>query len=179
MKKHIISSISALTFSIITSNAFAAHDAGAYAEVNLGWADASQMPDSLFEPSVTVHASGPGANANLGYQFNRFFAAEAGYTYYAKDINLSLGDAAVKGILPVGDNFSLFAKLGGSYVGGSLALYAKGKAPGASVFYGAGAAYAITPALDINLQYQGASNDFLPGGVVTVGLVSAGLTYHF
>lgn len=172
MKKNIISII---TLSILTSSAFAAHNSGAYVEANVGGAYASTKID-FFGTTDTESASAVGANANLGYQFNRFIAAEVGYTYYGNDIDASMGDVAVKAILPITDDFSLFGKLGAGYIGANNNDH--GSFDEWAGVYGIGAAYAITPSLDVNVQFQGATiwNAF---GDTNIGLVSGGLTYHF
>lgn len=73
--------------------------------------------------------SGFAWNANLGYQFSQYFAIESGYTqfanvnesgtffnlpYTAKNKYYGI-DLLLKGILPVTQNFNLFAKLGVMY----------------------------------------------------------------
>jgi hypothetical protein len=58
---------------------------------------------------------------NSGYNFNKFFAIEAGATGVAKDGNSTydagqrIYDLSVKGTLPMGDHFDLFAQAGGAY----------------------------------------------------------------
>jgi opacity protein-like surface antigen len=73
--------------------------------------------------------SGFAWNANLGYQFSRYFAIETGYTQFpdmtetrtflgvtSSSKNTFYGfDLLLKGILPVTNNFNLFAKAGAMY----------------------------------------------------------------
>ena len=55
--------------------------------------------------------------ANIGYNFNKNFAIEAGYTNFMQGANeqfeqLGVTDLAVRGTLPLNDTFSLFGRLG-------------------------------------------------------------------
>lgn len=162
--KKILAVISAgLALASLNNTSFAAiHDGGAYIEGNIGTLYSSF---SLFDDEYTKFGS-VGLNTNLGYQFNRYLAAEAGYTSYGSN-SLNNVDVAAKFILPVTNDFSLSAKIGPAYIFKS----------GDSEFVplaGIGAAYSITQSMDINVQAQGISNGFF-----SIGLISGGLTYHF
>jgi len=170
MKKLIVKNFTVIALSTLACTAFATHDKGAYVEANVG---GSYGTFSFFDYSTTTSAIG--GNLNAGYQFNRYFAAEVGYTYFGGDLDLSMGNISAKGILPLNEKFNLFAKLGAGY----MAPNTGGEGGGLGVAtYGIGAAYAITPSLDINTQFQGAWM-WQGFGSSTFGLVSGGLTYHF
>lgn len=115
--------------------------------------------------------SGATLNASLGYQFNPYFAVEAGYNPFllrqGKYLNGAV--AATKLILPFGQQqrMHLFAKLG------AIGLLSS-KDSAATIFAGVGAGYRVTQRLDFNMQLQGAI-----AGFVNIGTLSAGITYHF
>lgn len=143
------------------------HDNGAYIEGNIGTLYASTH---FWGVNYTYFGS-VGANANVGYLFNRYFATEMGYTNYtlSRD-SLNNVDVALKGILPFtiqNHDVSLFAKVGPAYVfsGGSGEVVP---------FAGIGASYRLTSHLDANIQAQGLTNGFF-----SLGLISGGLTYYF
>lgn len=137
---------------------------GAYVEAGAG---ATLYHVDLFVEDQGV--SGFGANAAVGYQFNPYVALEAGYFMVTPDNTsvLSAPNVSVKGILPIGNRFSLFAKLG------AVGLFAKGQSAGAP-FAGVGMGVALTKNLDITVQVQGAIFAW-----AQVGVATAGLTYHF
>ena len=89
-------------------------------------------------------------NANLGYQFNKFIAAEVGYISLPQFRNNNstvikdgyVIDLAVKGIIPVNDKLQLYGKLG---VGDSTAHYGNGLGSHDEIVpvYALGASYAL------------------------------------
>lgn len=70
---------------------------------------------------VNTTYTGLGLNVNAGYLFNPYFAVEGGFTFAPSSPNWNSGnnyymvDAAAKGILPLGNVFSLYGKLGIAY----------------------------------------------------------------
>lgn len=140
----------------------AIHDHGAYVEGNVGTLYSSF---SFFGENYTQFGS-VGANANLGYHFNKYFAAEAGYTNYGANA-LNNIDVAARFSLPLTNDFSLFAKIGPAYV-------FKNSDRTLVPFAGIGASYSLTQQLDANVQVQSISDGFF-----SLGLLSGGLTYHF
>lgn len=146
---------------------------GVYAEAGAGVL-VLRIHDSLDDTS-DAGVGGLAANAAVGYQFNKNFAAEVGYI----PVGVILGEglhtvhANVKGILPVGNRATVYAKAGVANT--SFAGYSK-----AGLFSGVGASYAVTHKLDVNTQLQGTyltagkNSDNVMGGALT-----AGLTYHF
>jgi len=166
MKLKIVSMLTSFILALSFTNIATAkpHERGAYLEGNIG----SNYTSFHFWGTDYSEFNSVAANANLGYQFFRYLALETGFTAYNRGLNGV--DAALKVILPLelGNNdVSLFGKIGPSYVfdndSGSLLPY-----------LGLGAAYSVTPNLDVNVQAQGVTVGFL-----SLGLLSAGLTYHF
>lgn len=146
---------------------FAAHERGAYLEGNIG-----TLYESLDFFGIEFHEFGSvGLNANLGYQFNRYLAAEFGYTAYGINHHLLNNvDLAGKFILPFtigNNNFNVFAKLG-------VADVFSGHDNSLLPMAGLGASYELTQNLDLNVQAQGVTQGFF-----SLGLLSTGLTYHF
>jgi OOP family OmpA-OmpF porin len=160
MKKIIL--MISLGLSLATTSAFATHDSGVYIEGNIG---TNYTGIDAFGDTFSSNG-GVGVNTNLGYQFNRYLAAEVGYTYYGINEGFSGLDAAAKLILPLHERFYAFGKLG-------VAVYSDGSETLTLPFGGIGVAYQVTPALDFNIQAQG--SNFL----YQIGLISAGVTYHF
>lgn len=156
-----------LSLALLTSSvAFAEpHNSGNYIEGNVGTLYATV---SFWGDTYTQFGS-VGANVNLGHQFMPYFATEVGYTNYGAS-SLNMVDLAAKLILPFnvnGNDFSVFAKAGPAY----------GFSPddsGFIPFAGIGAGYSVNQNLDVTLQAQGVSEGFF-----SLGLLSAGLTYHF
>jgi OOP family OmpA-OmpF porin len=111
---------------IITAVLFAApaiaQDQGFYAGLSLGQADAKQACDDLGGTGISCDSKDTAWKIFGGYQFNRHFAAELGYTDLGEakasfgGLNETLKANAIElvgvGMLPVADRFSVFAKLG-------------------------------------------------------------------
>lgn len=144
---------------------------GVYLGANFGGTYANVA--HLFDDGSTTVAGGFGANANLGYQINNWFAVEGGFTAYtdmgANGQNLYSGHIAGKLMIPFTDRFNIFFKLGAALIGaeGDSSNYG-------ALFFGGGLALALTNQLDIVVQTSGVTQAFF-----TVGLYSAGLIYHF
>lgn len=153
---------------IVTSFAYAApHEKGTYVEWNIGassYARIKYTPEFNYSEPTSI-----GSNVNLGHLFNRYFATEIGYTKYNLRGNAPNSvDLAVKFIYPfdlVNYDLNVFAKIGSAY------LFDTGLRP----LVGIGAAYQVTPKLDLNTQIQ----DSLCIDGKSSTLLSVGLTYHF
>jgi OOP family OmpA-OmpF porin len=108
--------------------------------------------------------------AFLGYNINRYFAIEAGYSYFfnkvSTDTNTALGidkiktqavDTYFKGNLPVVDNFDLYAKLGAGWLftqhNPCANNWTGGNSNNINVAFGAGADYYITPNVIANIEW--------------------------
>lgn len=135
---------------------------GFYIDSNIGYVFAEE---SLFGTSTQ---DGIGFNANFGYQFNHYVAAEIGYIYLnnLEGNGIHWGILDLKGILPVGNSFDFFAKAG-------LAVVLN-KSTSAALFLAAGGEYFFTPHFDMHVQLSGEVTGF-----ANFGLISAGFSYHF
>lgn len=126
----------------------------------------------VFDDHYT-ESSGFGLTVDLGYQFFDYFAVEAGLTHWqgenndSDDTSLNFAQALVKGILPINEQFNVFAKLG---IAASLVGSEEGYAP----YAGLGAGFGITPNVDLTFQMSGLLDAF-----GEVGIVGAGVTYYF
>jgi hypothetical protein len=141
------------------------HDNGAYVEANIG---SNYSEFHLFHTSYSEFYS-IGVNTNIGYQLFRYFAIEAGATTYGR--GLYGVDAALKLIAPFtteNHDFTLFGKIGAGYIFDNNGRHYT------LPFLGLGASYALAPCLDVNVQAQGVTVGFM-----SLGLLSAGLTYYF
>lgn len=169
---------------------------GWYIEGNVG---SSKTSNLSFGSGSSFNSTGFGWNANIGYKFMPFFAAEAGYTQYATlKIKIPSGtqagqdkqyaiDLAGKGILPIGETGAeLFAKIGAARVSSkitvnnalaasSIGLIATNHTA-TGYYVGFGAAYSVMPALPINIQWTRAKGDSTTG---TNDLYSIGAAYIF
>jgi OmpA-OmpF porin, OOP family len=144
----------------------------------------------------------------LGYQFNPNFAIEGGYvdlgglTYKANvtdgffdynvkmDVEASGLNIAAVGILPLNNNFSLFAKFG--FINAKVETSVKASSGGFSAsgsedstdlkpMFGVGAAYAITDRLSIRVELERYSKlgDEDSTGEGDVDLLSGGIAFKF
>ena len=146
-----------------------------------------------------------------GYSFNQNFAVEGGYTdlgkYTANITNgASAGQASVKtnswnlfgvGTLPLGNDFSVFAKLGmtSNYskmsfasTGGAYLAADSGTKRKSSVAWGLGGSYAFNKNISARLEYEDFGNAGEDNGSFTLPgrtsnskpkLISLGLVYAF
>lgn len=177
MKKIVISTL--VLASVIAHSAYASEQRWNYHE---GWYVNANVGTNFYYTAVVssdYHGSskginGYGWNANGGYSFNHYVAAEAGllqsYLISADSTNhfiVSAPYAAAKFTAPLGKQFALFGKVGG--------MYAFNNHDGIALpFIGVGASYAVSPKVDIDATYQGAVY-----GIIGAGLLSGGVTYHF
>jgi OmpA-OmpF porin, OOP family len=148
-------------------------DTGWYIGGNLGQADVDELGDK--DTSFKILG---------GYQINKNFAAELGYTDFGK---ASSGGVTFKGTaielvgvgtLPINDKFSVFGKLGFAMGDGEAS------APGITVSddsvevtYGIGVKYNFTPVFGVTAEYQ-AYPDFA-NGATDVNVFSVGVVYRF
>jgi len=140
------------------------HHKGLYAEINGG---GFFFSNDLF--NINTHLSGFLLNGTVGYQFNSYFAIEAGYNqFFANRDSLGGVDVAIKGILPVGKRVSLSAKLGG------MRFMPKAQDNNIYPYVGLGVAYAVTKNLDVTVQ-----SDLLYIPWASTLMTTGGLTYHF
>ncbi|HEX4046146.1 MAG TPA: outer membrane beta-barrel protein [Gammaproteobacteria bacterium] len=142
-------------------------------------------------------SSGIGGNANIGYKFMPYIAAEIGYTRYANTTvkdqfgtkagtdKIFSADFAVKGILPIGGSGAeLFAKLGVDRVYSNMHINNQTAAnniglghsdhSATGVYLGAGAQYSFVPEFAANIQWARANGSSSTG---TMDFFSFGLAY--
>lgn len=136
--------------------------AGFLVGVQGGYADTHW--DNIGSYGVDTKDTGFAARGFLGYDFNRYFGLETGYTHLPKtnlefqghdisDIKSYAIDLLAKLSLPVSNVFSVYAKAGGSY------LHSKNEISGFSgshigPAFGVGAAYEVVPNLAIDLSWM-------------------------
>lgn len=167
---------------------------GWYLEANLG---STKLTGDPYPGSTS--SSGTGYNANLGYKFMPYVAAEFGYTGYANvtvtnaaGTKAGIGkynsyDVAAKGILPFYDSgFEAFAKLGAQRLSSRMTIQNQTAATGlglgngghstTNLYYGAGLQYYFMPEFAVNGQWMRANGNSSTG---TETLLSAGLSFIF
>lgn len=149
-----LASIAALTSfgSYAQSNDYSVDESGFYVGGNYGYLRVEGEDD--FDDDKDVW------QGILGYKFNEWVALEGSFIDFGDYGNdIAGGDtdgytAAVKGILPVTDRFSLYAKVGQLWseteynLGGISSDY-----DDESLFVGAGLSYAITKNFLVNAEY--------------------------
>lgn len=96
----------------------------------------------------------------IGGQVNKFFAIEGSYiTFGEYGGNLAKAEVdgmtlAAKGILPLTDSFSIYAKGGQLWWDADYEVLGyNGSTDGSEPFIGVGVAFAVTDRMDINLDY--------------------------
>jgi opacity protein-like surface antigen len=168
--------------------------AGWYLEANLGSSNLNGV-----NYSGSMSSTGVGYNANLGYKFMPYVAAEFGYTGYANStITNNAGtkagivkhysyDLAARGILPFSNSgFEAFAKLGAQRLSANLSTQNPAAAAGlgltnsshstTGLYLGAGIQYYFMPEMAVNAQWMQAKGDSSTG---TSTLLSGGLSFIF
>jgi hypothetical protein len=171
--------------------------AGWYLEANGG---ASKLSNATIATNSSISDSGVAWNANAGYKFMPYFAAEIGYTSYAKATAKVNGvkvatdsfysyDIAAKALLPIADSGAeVFAKLGAaelkskitvdnqSYVNANGIVVNSGSHSKTGYYFGLGADYTFWQSLAINGQWQRAKGSNQTGNF---DLYSLGVSYLF
>ena len=192
MKTVVVTLISAAAFATIgmavASNSMPASDqsfsgynpTGITISANLGY-DKVSYPKNSGIPSKDL--DGLSWNTDLGYQFGQYLAIQAGYTSFAdvKYSGVSLDTygvgAVIKAILPVNDEFSVFAKAGAmdmftKAVVSTVTLAHRSRIAPA---FGLGASYNITQ--NIALTVQGITTLAMKGPHRTGGSFTMPATY--
>ncbi len=128
---------------------------------------------------------GVGGTAAVGYQINPYLGIEADFTGIDTPFNSSMYNYGIvlKGTLPIGDRFSLYGKAGGGASTTHLCDFLFNSGYCTSVtegvgLVGAGFAVALTPQVDLGVDYTGAINDN-EGADGLLGVLGASMTYHF
>lgn len=148
-------------------------DSGWYVGGHFGQSDI----DELSETDTAFRILG-------GYQINKHFAAELGYTDFGKVSNSGVtfkGNAIELvgvGSLPLTDKFSIYGKLGFAKVEGE-ASSSLGSAKEDSIepTYGFGVTYNVSPTLGIRGEYQLYPD--VGDGATDVSVLSVGVIFRF
>ena len=145
-------------------------DSGWYVGGNIGLAEV----DELGEDDMSFKILG-------GYQINRNFGVELGYTDFGKvsaapgiDVKGNAIELVGVGTLPLNDKFSLLGKLGfamGEFKGGGAS------ADSTELTYGIGAQYNLSPVLGLRAEYQIYTD--VGDGASDVNVMSIGIVYRF
>ena len=148
-------------------------DSGWYIGANLGQSDI----DELGEKDTSFKVLG-------GYQINKNFAAELGYTDFGKVeiAGQSFKGNAIElvgvGILPINDKFSVFGKLGMAMVEGSTSgPFGSAKEDSIEPTYGIGAQFNVSPTLGLRAEYQNYPD--VGDGATDVSVMSIGVVFRF
>jgi OOP family OmpA-OmpF porin len=164
-------------------------------DVDKGRADGLLTAAGYTGVNTSVDKNDTAYKAQVGYQFNQYFAVEGGYINFGKaqyrgtitggivkaDIEASGFNIDAVGILPINESFSLFGKLGVidakvELVGTSSVSATKWKPT-----YGVGATYNVNKQLGIRVEYEQFSKlgDSNKTGESDVNVISAGVAYKF
>lgn len=194
--------IVAFTSAILSLPAYAVTQNGIYLGLQGGESNANYSDDSLSSDfdlaganSSSVDNTSWAARIYGGYQFNKYIAAELGYSYLGQvDFNnidglnnadaqlLQQGiDLTAKIMLPITSKFSVFALLGGDYMivsadsSSSSVIQASGNQTGWGVTYGLGAEYDFNPKWGIDATWRrfDANN-----GIQDTDLFTLGIAWH-
>lgn len=146
--------------------------------------------------NASINGSGLGGRAYLGYQLNRYFGAEAGYTLYDSasvngfngnsqaggDIRQQAIDVVLKGTLPlVNSGFNAYGKAGVAFVRKTVTTGLRqvtdaNDADAALFTAGAGASYNITPHVPIDFSYTYTVGN---SSIASSMLGAVGIAYYF
>jgi len=146
----------------------------AAAQVN--WSSAyigGGIGQSKFKDGCSANLLGGGSSCDekdtafkgfVGYQFNKFFAAEAGYTDLGKtkasfgpfnaDAKATAFELSAVGTYPVWEQLSILGRLGGYYSEGKLGGDLSGKKNKAGLTFGLGAQYDFNKNLGLRAEWQ-------------------------
>jgi len=138
------------------------NDAGFIVSGNVGYGKVNYNAANInVRPSML---RGFAWNGNLGYQFNKFFALESGYTHFHNVITNSGNiqtqgvDLLAKGILPINSQFNVFAKAGAMDVftkvspNASYVAFASVNRSRITPEFGIGTSYNVTRNVALTLQ---------------------------
>lgn len=182
-----IKALSVATLVLASSTIFAAElPYGWYLEGNVG---SSRISNANYGPGTSTTTSGVAYNVNAGYKFIPYFAAEAGYTRYAKiKISSPIGsatstiqaaDVALKAIWPISEmGFNLFTKIGEGKVYSKLSGegFTSSTHSVTGFLVGVGASWACNPNMPVNIQWTRQKGDSTTGNL---DLLTVGIAYIF
>ncbi len=185
MKKLLILAALSLTATFVLADEIQPYDgSAAYINLNAGWATQQFTPTGGFA-----------ATLNAGYNFNRAFALEGGYTniasseFGATQTN-NIFDVAAKGTLALSEAFALYGRLGvgintmswgGTSNVGTPSWYCNSNSATNFIgLAGLGGSFALTRHFDLRVE----DTLYIPmgGGNATTGQINAvlgGVQYNF
>lgn len=197
MKKILTALIVSATAFGGVSAAYAADDVGPYAGVGVV---ASKHKYSLSNDTSNGDRNSSEWSGKIygGYQLNKNFALEGGYTDFGNsDYNYSVGSAAGhidskshafyvagKGSVPINQQLSVFGKLGVAYNKnevhgtGLAAPYAAGDNNRSNLYASVGGEYALNEKVSLSLEYEHYGKNATDQGRKK-GAVSLGARYSF
>ena len=169
----------------------AAQDAGFYAGLSLGQSKADDACTGVSGPGVSCDDKDTAWKILGGYQFNRNFAVELGYTDLGEvsatdgvdtvSIESTAFELVALGMMPIADKFSVYGKIG-VYRGETDA-----SAPGISISesntdltFGIGVRYDFTRNLGVRAEWQKYTD--VGGGDIgeaDVDVISVGVIWRF
>lgn len=201
-----------LAMSILSSSAAMAAEEGWYLGTNYGQTRSDTVSPRIVNALIgggyttkSLHDDEKDRGYKLfgGYQFNDSFAVEGGYfnlgkfRYQAEMDRMAVvrGDSKTDGFnldfvgsLPMGEQFSIFAKVGAVYAenrdrrwdtGPFINQYNHDKSHDTTYKYGVGVEYAITQALGMRLEGESYRIDDLGSSKSHIDMLSVGLVYRF
>jgi OOP family OmpA-OmpF porin len=186
--------IAAVAVSMATTTAMA-QDKGWYVGGALGQSKAKGFCDQVIAPGISCDDSDVAVKGVGGYQFTRNVALEFGLTAAGvaeargaggtDTITAAIAEAAAVGILPLGDRFSVFGKVGiyTSFVErevDTILVRATDDKTNSDLTYGAGVGFLITPRLQLRAEWQRYQDlDAASAGKSDMEIISIGMVYRF
>jgi OOP family OmpA-OmpF porin len=150
---------------LASAPAFAADDSGFY--VGAGVGDFGVEIGAFDDSDIGFKVFG-------GYQFMKYLGAELEYIDggTAEDFGLKVDvsgfNLSAMGILPVGEKFNVFAKLGMIFWDADLSGAARGSDSGEDFSWGVGAGYDFTDQFGARLEYQGFEIEDADGDMISL-----------
>lgn len=174
---------------VSNSDVFPKNDSGFVVGLQGGYGNINGADDGF-----DVAQSGFAGRGYIGYDFNKYFALESGYTYLPDRKYSYIGydfetyanyavDLLAKGSIPVTDQFGVFGKLGTVLMGTKTDnenYYSK--TTSISLGLGAGVEYKITPNIGVDASwthYCGAGNENNTPYVPSADVFLLGVSYKF
>lgn len=155
---HHIPRLTLLAFSVVMAPAYAAGPY--YGGINLGTSDLKNCVGDCTDTGIKILG---------GYQVNQSVAVELAYTDLGK-FGSTRGSAfgvSALGRLPVANQFSLLGRVGVN----SARLKTNGNSNSSvELGYGIGAAYTLTPTLELRGEWERIKFDPVDGSLLSVGL---------
>lgn len=179
--------------SILVINSTQAATPGFYIGTGAGYSKLDNFDDA------TSENGGFGGRLFVGYNVNKSFGIEAGYTRYAStrytlddydflpsfNYDLSAATLALKVYLPLNPHFDFYALLGVAEMYGKLSndfLDGSESRNDPSAMAGIGINYIVTPNISLNLEYSNisghSSNEENTIGIPSANLLTLGLAFH-